>query len=650
MTLLPERKIKAPSWLPESRRRSLSGRRLTLSIPSGTRARLRTPERILPSDWNENYRVMPSAESFPGKWRREIAPHAAWIMDLWALPSVRELWLCGPDQASKTSSMIGCIDWTIDQDPGNIFYTASNEDKTKEIFSEKLVGSLRESPRLRKRLSRRSDDTGMCQVRLNNGVTIRAAWSNSPASTASFSARYTFNDEVDKWHRVGKETSPIRRIRKRSKNYPLTYKHFWSSTPAGQYIYEGMLSCQQIWTHSARCPDCGTLVVMDEEHIHIPKGATVSSIKAAPEEVGYICSFCDSVWDEEKRLRAYREGDKFCLKGSDISNPVDIGVHLTGFVTPDMRMSDIAITILQARAGDIDAKIDLAHGIKCIDYKEELSDRKEDAILRLRDNRPAGVVSSEADGIEISIDTQDYGFWYRIRAWRYGLDLKSWLVKSGYVPSSSPDDFTALDQLLGGEYPDENGESHRIMAGIIDTRGHRTSEVYAWCRRTGVLAAAGAPGRKSQPVTVSRIDRFPGNGKPIPGGLALYHIDTHYHKDQLSNKLLIDPTDPGALVLHSGYTFDQIKSFERDPGQQLGHNLEDYARQMCAEGRDDRGLWQCPEGKANHLWDCESNGLALVGWLGWQHAVSEKIKSEPQQKPKPQQCQSDNRPRWFHNR
>jgi terminase, large subunit len=650
MTLLPERKIKVPSWLPKARRVALAGRRITLRIPSGVRARLRTPEHIPPSEWNERFRVMPATETYPGRWRRDIAPHAAWIMDLWALPSVRDLWLCGPDQASKTSSMIGCIDWSIDQDPGDILYTASNEDKTKEIFNDKLVGSLRESPKLRKRLSRRSDDTGMCKVRTNHGVTIRAAWSNSPASTASFGSRYTFNDEVDKWHRIGKETSPIRRIKKRAKNYPLTHKHFWSSTPAGQYIYAGMMDCQQIFTHAARCPDCGELVVMDEEHLHIPDGATPESIKADPEQIVYLCNACDSPWDEEKRLQAYRTGDKYCIKGAEIANPVDTGVHLTGFVTPDMRMADIAITILQARAGDIDAKIDLAHGIKCINYKEEISERKEDSILRLRGRHAAGVVPLEADALEISIDTQDHGFWYRVRAWRYGLDLKSWLVKAGYVTSATPDDFSGLDEVLAGEYPDENGEPHRIMAGIIDAMGHRTTEVYTWSRRTGVLAAQGAQGRKTQPVSVSRIDRFPGNGRPIPGGLALYSIDTHYHKDHLANKLLIDPSDPGAFCLHSGYTRDQLVALERDPGQKLDHNLHEYAKQMCAEYRDTRNLWQCPEHKANHLWDCESNGLALVHWLGWQHAVSDKAKPQPPPPTKPQPQQADSRPGWFNHR
>lgn len=627
MNLLPERKITLPASTPRAIRDRLRGRRIIFVNGKGARMRSRSPERVLPSEWNEKYRIMPSSESFPGKWRRDIAPHAAEVMDMWAQPSVRELWFCGVDQASKTSSLLGCLGWSVDQDPGNIFYTASGEGKTKEIVTDKLIPMLRESPKLAKFISNRVDDTVSGKIRLKNGINIRVAWANSPSSTASFSAKYTFNDEVDKWSMIGKETDPIRRIRKRAKNFPSTHKHFFASTPAGKYIYKGMMDCQKVYDYAGRCPDCGELILMEEDNFMLA-GLTVDDIKLRPLSVEYACS-CGSHWDEAKRLQAYRAGKFVCIKGAEIRNPVDIGVHLCGFITPDMKMSDIAITILQAKAGDLSAKRDLAHGIKAIDYAAELSDRKEDAILRLRDQRPAGVVPVDADALEISIDTQDHGFWYRIRAWRYGLELTSWLIKCGYVPSATAEDFGPLDSLLAAEYPDANGEPHRIMAGIIDTAGHRTSEAYSWCRRTGILAAHGAPGRKTQPVTVSRIDRFPGNGRPIPGGLALYSIDTHYHKDTLANKLLIDPTDPGALILHSGYTFDQIKALEREPGQDLGHNLQGYATQMCSEYRDDRGLWQCPEKKANHLWDCESNGLALVTWLGWQYAVSEKNVGAP---------------------
>jgi len=94
-------------------------------------------------------------------------------------------------------------------------------------------------------------------------------------------------------------------------------------------------------------------------------------------------------------------------------------------------------------------------------------------------------------------------------------------------------------------------------------------------------------------------------------------------------------------VLHSGFTAEQLAALKRDPGTQQSHNLEAYARQMCAEGRDERGLWQCPDGKANHLWDCAQMGLALAMYLGWQHArrpgtdpgTADKPKTDDNRKP-----------------
>lgn len=638
MTILPERKIKIPSWLPRSRREHLQGTRRTLSIPRGVRARLRTPERIPPSDWNERFRVMGASESFPGKWRRDIAPHAAKVMDTWALPWVREVCFDGPDQASKTSAMMGCIGWSVDQDPGNIFYTAATEDKSKEIANEKLLTMLRESPRLRKRLSKRMDDTGMSRIRMNNGVTIRVAWANSPASTASFSARYTFNDELDKWQlphivkhdgqKTVTETSPVRRIRKRSKNYPLTHKHFWASTPAGRYICKMTMSCQQVWVYAGRCPDCGELIIMDEEHFVIPEGATDESIKASPEQIEYACT-CGSPWDEEKRLVAYRSGDWVCTKGADVARPVDVGFHLTGFITPDMKMSDIARTIVQARSGDLAARIDLSHGIKTVDHEETVSDRKEDYILRLRDPRPEGLVPVDTFALTLAADTQDNGFWYTVRAWTFGPSLPSVLVKSGFVTTKE-----ALERILFAEYFDLAGGSYRMTYAAIDTRGHRTAEIYAWCKKTNVMAFLGASGRKSQPVTVSRVELYPGTNKPIEGGLTLYHFDTHYHKDYLVLKLQTEPTDPGAWLLHCGYTREQLGIIEKTGGTPPPHNLQSYAAHFCAEIRDDKGLWQNPTKKANHIFDCENMQLAMALYLGFEYM--RRPESSPPQETGPQ--------------
>jgi phage terminase large subunit GpA-like protein len=618
-----------PDFFPESLRRACAGKQIRYTLPRAVRERMQVPEDLTVSQWAEKHRRVTEIDAQPGRWRQDLVPHTKKLMDFISLPWVREVWLCMVERAGKTQVLLNAAMWQIDRgiDSGNVFWLMPSENEAKKALGERIIPALKASPRTARLLSRYADDTSRSLVRCNHGPRLIPAWSNSPASLSSFYGKLRIGDEIDKnADRSGGETDSITLLKKRGRDSDDS-KLLLASTPAGKFIYKGMLAAQQVWAYHSRCPHCREFVLMDAEHFVIPEGATVESVKHGEHSVVYACNACRVEWDEADRAEAYQAGDFVAIKGADVERPESIGAHMPAFPLPNIKMAEIGAAIVRARSGDLAALMDLAHGYKAINYTPETKDRQEDTILLLRDDRPTGVVPTWTDALEISIDTQDNGFWYRIRAWRYGIDLKSALVKAGYVPSACASDFTSLDALIAAEYPDENGEPHRIMAGIIDSAGHRTGEVYAWCRTSGVLPAKGAQGRKTQPVTVSRIDRYPGNNKPIPGGLNLYHIDTHYHKDQIANKLQIDQTDNGALVLHSGYTHDQLKALARDPASPQHHNLEDYARQMCVEYRDERNLWQCPAGKANHVWDCESNGLALVQYLGWAYAVS--TKNEP---------------------
>ncbi|HBG07685.1 MAG: hypothetical protein A2075_09180 [Geobacteraceae bacterium GWC2_58_44] len=647
-----QHEIEIPPFLLDATIDMLDGKEVSFALPSQIRAAMQTPEKISVSECAGRYRTVTAVDAMPGPWRNDLMPHTVQPMDSYARPWVKEIWLCWPERAAKTNVMLNCLAWTKLYDSGNAFWLDPAEDDTGKNVKTKIIPMFRDSEKLCDCLSSRADDTGKGLIAFHDGTFLFPAHANSARSMANFFGLHNFGNEVDKFPMMtGAETNPINLIRKRGRDVPGS-KYMFSSTPAGRHIYKGTLACRQVWELRSKCPHCDAYILMDDEHIVIPEGATPDQAENGEVELGYTCNACGNHWDDQDRQESFLQGQWFCIKGEDSKRPRTIGFHASALPFPMVPLTEYCAKFLRSKTGDLSDKVDYAHGYRVEDFKAEISDRKEDDILRLRDQRAAGTFPVVADALEISIDTQDHGFWYRIRAWQYGLSLTSWLVKAGYVTSSSPDDFTALDTLLASEFPDENGEPHRIMAGIIDAMGHRTAEVYAWCRRTGILAAAGAPGRKTQPITVSRIDRFPGNGRPIPGGLSLYSIDTHYHKDLLANKLLIDPTDPGAFILHSGYTYDQVRALERDPSQKLGHNLGDYSRQMCVEARDDRGLWQCGEGKANHLWDCESNGLALVMWLGWQNAISEKNNPAPSTpKNNPQAAASVNsRPGWFNNR
>ncbi|MCK4620704.1 MAG: phage terminase large subunit family protein [Desulfuromonadales bacterium] len=655
IALVDAPKLPLRPWMPERWRRAVAGQRVTLRIVEPVKRRCKKPKPMTPSELSVKFRRMPSAEGHPGAYRFEFAKHARKVMDTWAKPWVREIWFCGVDQASKTNCMLSCIFWRADQAPGNIFYQMPSAEASDKIMGQKLNPMLRESPRVAVHVSPRADDTSLKMTSLTNGMTILPAHAGSLTSTATFAALDTFSDEIDKMEMVGKEASPIVRIRKRNRTKRFG-KNFFASTPGGKYIYKGTMACVQVWEGTARCPFCGELMGMTEEQVIIPDGITADDIKADESCIEYACDKCGELLSETDRNTAYNnivsDNDAWrCIKGADIAEPVDVGFILSAFPIPDVKLSDIAQTKLKAEAGDLSSKRDMAHGIKAIDYEDDLSDRKEDAILALCDSRTAGLVHPDSDAVTIHIDTQDKGFWYTIRGWQYGPAMTSWLVKAGYVPSDRFDDFSALDKLLfEDKYFDQSGIEYQIGYGIIDSGGHRTGEVYDWCKRTGIFASKGAKGRKAQPVTVSNQEFFPHNNRPIPGGLKLYNLDTHFHKDLLVGKLAIDITDPGAWVLHSGYSEIQRQLMEKSPDVPLKNGLDAYAKHFTVEYRDEKGLWQCPKNKRNDLFDCEQMAIALARYLGFHQMVSEKQQDRKQQQTNQPQSTGSSRPGWFNNR
>lgn len=644
-----------PEFFPETLRRACTGKRIRFDLPKSVRERMQVPEDITVSEWAERYRMVTAIDAQPGRWRQELVPHTKKLMDLIGLPWVREVWLCMVERAGKTQILLNAACRQIDRgiDSGNVFWLMPSEAEARKALGERIVPVLKASPRMARLLSRYADDTTRSLVRFKHGPRLIPAWANSPSSLSSFFGRLCIGDEVDKCTELtGNETDPITLLKKRGRDIDDS-KFLFASTPAGKYIYKNTLACQQVYAYESRCPACGEFVVMDEEHFILPEGADVESIKHGRHTVTYACNACGVEWNEADRAAAYHAGRWRAIKGADIDRPVSIGALLPAWPLPNIPMSEIGAAIARAKSGDLAAKRDLAHGYGARDHEEEHKERQEDAILRLCDARPSGVPPTWTDALEISIDTQDNGFWYRIRAWQYRT-LQSALVQAGYVES-----FDALDTLIyQSTYADAEGREHHIQAGIIDSAGHRTSDVYDWCRRPGsrVLAAKGAQGRKTQPVTVSKIDHYPGTNKAIPGGLRLYHIDTHFHKDALAQKLSIEPGDPGCFWLHSGFSAGQLTEMQRDPTLRPPHGLESYAKQMCAEYRDEQGWWQCASGKANHLWDCESNGMALVMYLGWQNRVSDRPDAKPVARqglqPKTPDADAPGRglPSWFFNR
>jgi phage terminase large subunit GpA-like protein len=251
-------------------------------------------------------------------------------------------------------------------------------------------------------------------------------------------------------------------------------------------------------------------------------------------------------------------------------------------------------------------------------FEEYHPEREENTLKNLCDDRPRGVVPSEGVlALTAGVDVQDYGFYYVIRAW--GDELESWLIREGYVES-----WEAVERVLwGSKYEDAEEQAYIINAIFVDAMGHRTSEVYDFCRDFRICWPIKGEQRMAQPWKISRIDFYPGTSQPIPGGLHLVRINTTYFKDLLSSKLQISPGDPGAFHLHAEIT-------------------EEYLSHLCAEYRSEKGIWEVIRQRENHMLDCEVYALAAADYLGIKHWLS----GPPQKRRKRQSKPVGRRRRW----
>lgn len=573
---------------------SLIGKQIAFDLPKQLRLRMRHPEKIKVSDWALQHRIV-SDGAHEGPWRHEYAPHTVKIMDTFGLPWVREVWFCGVEQSGKTNTMINCISWCIDCDPGGIFYLMPTEDTAAKITSGKLRPTIEKSPRLRRYLSERQDDTTLSRIKLNHGVTIWPAHANSASSMATWTAKHCFGDEVDKYPATtGKEADPITLIKKRNRNYKGRYKRFFASTPAGLFIYKGVQNCHQVWEYRVKCQHCDDYIKMDAQHLIIPEGATPEEIERSG--CGYACQECGSIWDEQNREYAIRMGHWFCVSGGDISRPHKVGFHHRAWECLDITLAEIGAAWLRSQNGTLSEKIAWANGYEAIDYEAEAtSSVSVEHLLQYRSELPRNLVPSDSWRLCLLVDTQQSSFYYQVWSYGHAPEMRLHLVRHGIVEK-----FLDLEGLLQEEFTDADGKIHRISNGLIDSGGtrrgwqkhSRTVEVYEWCTRNrNMMPIKGMHGRNGDTITYKEIETYPGTNKKLNGSIKRGNLRVDLFKDELERRLQIQPDDRGALSFH-----DDIN--------------EDFAKHYTAETKDEHGDWQHNRKHRNDYWDCTVYAIA----------------------------------------
>lgn len=599
-----------PSWLPEKYRNRVSRIKARFRFSAGEKRVFRKSKPMAPSVWAPKYRTVTYGPLEGSRWDNNFMPHMRGIMDASFYPSVRYIGNCKAPQTGSSAGNETMMGYIADQRPGPIFVVYPDRDTTSKRSTDYLQPMFAKSPRLRRLLTGVADDMSSLRIKLQT-LLLYMGWAGSVTSLGNISAKYLFGDEIDKWPRQAskKEAGTLKLFFERFTAFKYGGKCWLISTPSDD---EGPI--WQFYTKEAQvrfdygipCPECGETHIVKFKYIDFGGSRDPKAVEEQ-DLARYVFPCCGLMATDQVRIRALRQGRWYerldderyeagefgselfeCLRKRQ---PEKIAFHSPAWISTRRSNSFMAAAFLRGLYDPAEMHY-FDNQVAAKAHKPYRQARHEDAILKLRDDRPEGLVpgGGRVAGLIGSVDTQTDDFRFTIRAFGFGQTQESWLIRHGTL-----DSFKAIEEVMfETQYQDVDGLYYPVLLTVIDTGGDKTSEVYDWCRlHPGrVVAYKGASGRKASPISKTVIDRYPGTKTAIPGGLELHICDSHHFKDQLSSKLRVKPDDPGAWHLTAEVN-------------------DAFASELCSEYIDDRRMWKCPKGRANHFWD--TSAMELVG-------------------------------------
>jgi phage terminase large subunit GpA-like protein len=517
--------------------------------------------------------MLPKQSAIPGPWSNRLVPYAVGVMDSFLDPVVERITIMASVQSAKTESAYNMLGYVISQDPAP-FLVVMPTDKTLRRVNKRLQDMITESQELSRYLTGDPDDMQKRSIVLNR-MEIYFATAGSKADLANVEARYLLMDEPDRYPAAtGDEGSPVEMAEARLTTYwnrkiiePCT-----PTTPDGHINRE--------WRRSDRrkywvpCPQCGAYQILSFWQVRCA-GAKLGEWPEDKRDSDYIrqhrvaryeCLHCRAEIDDKDKPGMLAQGrwvpedHPFDVQTGEmppLPSVSHVGFWWNVLYSPFRNFSEVAAQFF-ATKDDREKYKTFVNLWLAEPWREVIKERPASAILELRSNRPAMEVPDGALALTAGIDNQKYGFWVSIWAWVLlgsGL-LEQHLIRYGFLQ-----DFEELEiWLFQDVYSTRDGRVvYPIWRGGIDTGGggdapgmaSLTEQVYEWLRRSGqgrIFGVKGAsrPMSSGKKMAHSIIDKMPGQGKPIPGGIRLWLLDTNALKDAFWSRV-----EAGRVHLHA---------------------------------------------------------------------------------------------------
>ena len=535
------------------------------------------------SQWADEYRHVASGP-YPGKWHTSRTPDLKEIMDCVTDPDVETLVIIKPTRAGATEGIINnAIGYAIHYDPCQILYVQTSLEEGRK-YSVEILGPMIESTAvLRERVSReklkKSKQTQLHRSFPGGNLTIVGA--KSPKGFRMVSKRWVICDDIDGYE-SNKEGDAVSLAIGRAKDF-WNKKIILVSNPTTEgvsRIHSAFLESDQRYRF-VPCPLCGTFQVLKFGGKDCDFG-----LKWDKSSVWYLCEHC------HQRILEYQKSD---MNDNGEWKPAGTftgtaGFHVNPFLRAWHHWVDFKTEFLKCNKDPYKLMVFINQWLGEI-WKADVGVKVDEQMVYDRREVYPAEVPVGALILTAAVDVQKSRVEIEVKGW--GPDEESWgieykILNGAFLESSLQ---TALDGLLDRTWRHESGGQMRISRVAIDSGGHYTSQVYAYCKSReaqGIYAIKGANNPKADVL----------DGMVVRRKDAVYQmVGVSACKDILYGRLAF--TAPGAGYMHFPMSYDR-----------------EYFRQLFSERsvvtRGMKREWRVLPGRSNEAVDINNYNLAAL--------------------------------------
>ncbi|MDR1353419.1 MAG: phage terminase large subunit family protein [Treponema sp.] len=463
---------------------------------------IKPPPKTTISEWAEKERVVSSEEtSAPGDWHSDRAPYTVGIMDAISDPKVEQVVVMCAAQMGKTNAgILNPIGYYITYDPCPIMVVQPTIAMGETFSGKRLTPMLRDTPCLRGKIApekSRSPDNKILEKSFPGGYIVIAG-ANSAPSLKSRPVRVVLFDEVDEApDNLAGQGDPIELAFARTNAFP-NRKKVLTSTPTikGKSRIEAAYndSTRERWAH--QCPEC-------------KEWSQFSWRRLDFETMRMSCPFCGGAYSR----REWEAGGGMWVAENPEHNTKGFHVNaLDSQLAWDNLVEKWADAQRLAKKGDYSKLITFINTILAETWEIKGEVVESHALEGRRE-----VYNAELpDGVcvlTMGVDVQDNRLAYEVVGW--GMGFESWGIDYAEIfgDPRGGDVWNRIDDLLARAWSYGNGKRIRISRVAVDTGGHMTPSVYAYCKARqsqGVYPIKGQAGDKLPLTRPSKQSREKG--------------------------------------------------------------------------------------------------------------------------------------------